>query len=285
MKKSFPTAKDAVLIVFGLVLIEYLIAFYLATKGIRWESGNPIVYTFITISALTMLLFWLLPKMGLAFSQLFHGPVHSLSTLLILTMLPITLVIVGLHILLVDFANLYYLIFPDETFFTQTFQKLTSGGIYSIIAICLVAPIVEEILFRGVFLRSFLRQYTPTKAILLSAILFSLAHVNPAQFVLALVLGVFSGWLYYRSYSLWPSIICHILFNSLSFIVPASGIKIVGYTHYPSNQIEFMDLSVVLFGLCCVLVGYKLLKVVLVGQTDNNQNTSPVQNDNSDLNH
>lgn len=85
-----------------------------------------------------------------------------------------------------------------------------------IITAVLAAPFLEEILLRGIVLDGFLKQYSPTKAIVWSAVLFGVMHLVPVQVVNAFVLGLVLGWLYYRTGSLWPGICLHFVNNALS---------------------------------------------------------------------
>ena len=66
-------------------------------------------------------------------------------------------------------------------------------------------------MFRGVILRGFLARYKPVTAILVSSLLFGLLHMNPYQFVAAMILGVIFAWLVLRTGSLWPSVFGHVL--------------------------------------------------------------------------
>ncbi|WP_346779543.1 CPBP family intramembrane glutamic endopeptidase [Burkholderia sp. Ac-20345] len=84
---------------------------------------------------------------------------------------------------------------------------------------CLVAPVLEEMLFRGIMLRSFLRQYPPGTAIAHSAAVFGLAHLNVYQFVLAFGIGLLIGKLYAATRSLLPGILLHAFYNTIVVIV------------------------------------------------------------------
>ena len=92
--------------------------------------------------------------------------------------------------------------------------RMMEAGLPSVVTICVLAPVVEEMLFRGIFLRSFLHRYGPWTAILLSSLLFGLVHFDPGHVVLATLLGIALGWLYYATRSLWPSVIAHAFQNS-----------------------------------------------------------------------
>lgn len=84
--------------------------------------------------------------------------------------------------------------------------------------IALLAPLVEELIFRGAILRALLekikRQWV---AIAISALFFSLIHANPAQMPFAFVAGLFLGWTYYRTGSILPGVAYHWINNSIAF--------------------------------------------------------------------
>ena len=91
------------------------------------------------------------------------------------------------------------------------------------VAIVLVAPIVEELLFRGVLLRSLQRRFSTPVAVFLSALAFGAAHIPGGGQAYALVpglvlLGLVSGVLAARSGDLTRSICLHVGFNFLSWL-------------------------------------------------------------------
>ena len=99
-----------------------------------------------------------------------------------------------------------------------------SRNVFGIIAIAVMAPLVEELLFRGAIEGHFLQTgKRPSMAILLSALIFGLIHVNPAQVPFAFCLGLVFGWLYYRTGSIIPGMIGHFLNNSLATIAMATS--------------------------------------------------------------
>lgn len=84
----------------------------------------------------------------------------------------------------------------------------------SILAV-VVAPIGEEILFRGVILTGLLHKLSAGRAILLSTVLFGAAHANLTQFPVSLVLGLSLGWLFVRTRSIGLCIALHLLHNAI----------------------------------------------------------------------
>jgi len=85
-----------------------------------------------------------------------------------------------------------------------------------VLAAVLAAPILEEILFRGVLLDGLLKHYSPTKAILWSGFFFGFIHFIPAQALNAMFIGFALGWLYYRTRSLTLCIFLHFVNNLIS---------------------------------------------------------------------
>ena len=92
------------------------------------------------------------------------------------------------------------------------------NGVFSFIAIVIAAPVIEELIFRGIILNGLLRRYSPVRSIILSSILFGIVHLNPWQFVSALIIGIFSGWVYYRTRKLSLSILIHLVNNLVAFV-------------------------------------------------------------------
>lgn len=109
---------------------------------------------------------------------------------------------------------------PDSI--RMIFEKFLSGSslVDSLIATTVLAPLCEEFLCRGMMLRGMLEHLSPTKAILWSAFLFALIHLNPWQAIPAFALGAFFGWVYWKSRSIWLVIFLHFV-NNFSAILLA----------------------------------------------------------------
>ncbi|MDB5042472.1 MAG: putative metal-dependent rane protease [Candidatus Eremiobacteraeota bacterium] len=98
--------------------------------------------------------------------------------------------------------------------------KATHGNVIYVFAAfaCVLAPFVEELVFRGFLLNAFLRYTPPPLAILLSALCFGAAHFSPSAFVPLAGGGVVLGFVYYRTGSLTASMIAHAGFNLFSIV-------------------------------------------------------------------
>lgn len=105
---------------------------------------------------------------------------------------------------------------PMSDGFKELFEKAFSDQDPRILFISasILAPLLEELLCRGVILRGMLTQMKPWKAILWSAFLFAVLHANPWQGIAAIMMGSFIGWIYYRTHSLWSCIFIHFVNNT-----------------------------------------------------------------------
>mgnify|MGYP002563517163 CR=1 FL=1 len=81
---------------------------------------------------------------------------------------------------------------------------------------CAAAPIVEELVFRGI-IQQLARPLGERQAVALQAVLFAVQHRGPAGMVYALVCGLVLGTLRSRTGSVWPGMLLHTLNNLLVF--------------------------------------------------------------------
>lgn len=91
----------------------------------------------------------------------------------------------------------------------------------SMAVMALLAPLVEEAVFRGLLYGWVAGRWGTTIAWLVSSILFAAAHVEPAHALLVLPLGLWFGWLRRRTDSLWPSLVAHMVNNGLAVAAAA----------------------------------------------------------------
>ncbi len=89
------------------------------------------------------------------------------------------------------------------------------GIAVTIIYGCIIAPITEELFFRGMLLKVFSRA-NQRFAIVATAVFFGLAHGNLAQFMLAFLLGIFLAHIDLKHNSILPSVLVHIFLNTIS---------------------------------------------------------------------
>ena len=100
--------------------------------------------------------------------------------------------------------------------FTYVYQVLIA--LFSII---IIAPLFEEILFRGLIMNEFLKIMRPWAAIVLQALFFGVAHFSIFQSSFAIVVGVIPGIVYFKTQSIKSVAVCHGVFNFTAFFSEA----------------------------------------------------------------
>jgi hypothetical protein len=98
--------------------------------------------------------------------------------------------------------------------FVALFEQLSSPWLLLVGGI-VVAPVVEELFFRGFVFAGLRERYGWRRAALLSAGLFAVIHLQPLAVIPIFVLGTVFAYLYHRSGSIWPAVIMHVLTNGV----------------------------------------------------------------------
>ncbi len=138
----------------------------------------------------------------------FRFAVPKLKLILVLIPLTVAMGFVG--------EQIAYLV-PGTEALEELMQDMLFPSFFTFITIVFLAPLLEELLFRGIILKGFLNHMSPRSSIFWSALLFGLVHMIPAQAASAFVAGLLIGWLYYRTRSLWACIFVHFMNNLLSY--------------------------------------------------------------------
>lgn len=223
-RDNFPNAVEAVFLMACLFALEFLIGTALLdARDVLGVDPQDLVGS-ITVLANGLLFTALVRYSGTGYAQIFHASRASVAAVLGLLTLPILCLVPALVLAMQAVELVLVDLFPMSSAQEAAFERMTSSGVISVLLVCLVAPVVEEMLFRGVMLRSFLRQYPRWPAIVGSALLFGLAHMNVYQFAVGLLIGTVSGWLYERTLSLWPSIVLHGSYNTALMVAYAPGV-------------------------------------------------------------
>lgn len=110
-------------------------------------------------------------------------------------------------------------VIPTPENLNQIITDMIQMPIFAFITIVVLAPLLEELLFRGIILDGYLKNYSPVNSILISAFLFALIHGNLAQGIGAFVMGILTGLLYWRTKSLLLCIALHFTNNLTAFLV------------------------------------------------------------------
>ena len=164
-----------------------------------------------------------------------------------------------LYSVLLVFASMFALNIFVQSFELENLleEQLTalSHNVVGALTISVFAPLLEEVLFRGAIQGYMMRHFKPWTAIICSALVFGLIHMNPVQIVYATCLGIIFGWIYYRTGSLLPVILGHILNNGFATIVTLSGVEEESITSADTTEKLIM-------GLVFIVATFVALKLV-----------------------
>lgn len=181
---------DFLLLYFDQTYIDRFIAFLvfflilLFAFIINWKKGNAISYSFRLPTDLSII---------------------TLSVILVIALQ------IGINTVLSNgINNLLNYHYPLKNPF-----KDTNFALFSTV---LLAPFFEELIFRGTILKGFLSNYSVFKSIIFSTAIFGLIHYAPATVVCAILLGLFFGWLYYKTGSVALTILLHAIANLTALV-------------------------------------------------------------------
>ncbi len=133
---------------------------------------------------------------------------------------------------------------------TEAFDEMFIDPIIAFVSICVIAPVFEEVIYRGIILEQLSKKYSPAKAIVTSAVIFGLIHFNLHQSVNAFFIGLIIGFIYIKTNSLLLCIFWHFINNFLVFV---SSIYI---TETVSNVVPTVSIFQLVLGIILLIASY-----------------------------
>ena len=120
---------------------------------------------------------------------------------------------------------------------------MVASPLMQLLSVGLVAPVMEEILFRGFILGELKKEMHPWVAIAISSLLFGVVHGTPLGIIYATCLGILLGWLSVKFNSIVPSLLFHMAYNctqaysdGISFIAAVIAIPIIVFEIIDINK-------------------------------------------------
>lgn len=160
---------------------------------------------------------------------------------------------------------------PDNM--KDVFEQMMNNPL-GIISIVVMAPLVEELLFRGAIQGHLMRKWKmPYLGIVVSSLIFGVVHGNPAQIPFAFVVGMALGWMYYLTGSLVPGILMHFINNGSSVLLyslsgnpDATMISSLG----ENGALALAVAGIVLTVVCIFIIRKKVVKEPVQWNEENN---------------
>lgn len=186
-----------------------------------------------------------------------------------------------------------FLVAGNQHAVSDTFSPITSNGeggstvlqaMLLVFQLSIMAPVLEEFWFRGV-IQTGLSKFGNGYAIVVSAILFGIAHGNVHQFSYATMMGILVGYVRYASGSLLATTIIHAIINSIAailLVIISSEPVVNGMNHMqegiPMTGTEKGMIALLTTYTIVVLIFMIIGMVSAINKLKNNKLYRPIQN-------
>ncbi len=225
IKKIPWTYLDIFFFIFIELLVFYLLIPFLGSFSIENETTKSLFITglYLVQSAITLVIlyFFTVYKYKISFKDFGFNKIPLLkSTGYVFMMWVTTILTLGL----VSGVILYFYGTEIPGFIGQKehlsiYGDNPIGRIGLIFSAFIIAPIVEEIVFRGFIMQGLMKYISPLSAILITSIVFSILHFEFLSIIPIFIIGSMLGWIYYKQKSLWGALMFHAINNGFALIV------------------------------------------------------------------
>jgi membrane protease YdiL (CAAX protease family) len=218
-KKYYPTILGAIHLIVLYTFIQTVVDFPLAI--LDYYNGtdylyHPIKKIILGLGSNLFIFYFAWKNAGVPLQELF--PFKAFNILLII---PVAFFLWAAQNLIGEVNIVLDKLLPPPSWFWELFNKIFEndyGIAGAILKVVVIAPIVEELIFRGVIMHGLMRNYSRITAVLVSALLFALFHLNPWQFPATFILGLVLGILMVRTRNIILCILGHAINNGLVLI-------------------------------------------------------------------
>ena len=217
--KYYPTILGAIHLIVLYIFIQTIVDFPLAL--LDYYNGtdylyNPIKKILLGLGSTVFIFYFAYRWAGTPLKKFF--PAKSFN---ILVLIPVLVFLWAAQNLIGEVNNALDKVLPPPAWFWELFNKIFESdyGVYgAILKVAIMAPIIEELIFRGVIMHGLMRNYSKFTSIFVSALMFALFHLNPWQFPATFVLGLLLGILMVRTRNIYLCILGHAINNGLVLI-------------------------------------------------------------------
>jgi uncharacterized protein len=214
--RYYPTVLQAIHLVILYIFIQTLVDFPLAVIDYYKDTNylyNPLKKIILGVGSVIFILWYGFRKTGNPLSEVF--PLKKFNIFLIFLLF---LFFLGVQQWLNVVNKWMDIAIPPPAWFWEMFDKIFENdyGFWgAFMKVVVVAPVVEELIFRGVIMHGLMRNYSKGTAVFFSGLLFALFHLNPWQFPATFVLGMILGWVMIRTRNIGLCITGHAINNFL----------------------------------------------------------------------
>ena len=268
----YPSITDSIILCvliafFQIVMGISIVIFEIIYKQIDTSDISLIISFLIVLTSMVSVAIVLLigfKKSERKFNEVFKFNAVSpfLWMAAIVFMIGFVIVMSGLNNLLIHILPVLKLS-RNQSNALETLASSKQIFIIAVIFVGILPAFIEEMFFRGLVLGSLNINYSKKKAIIISALLFGIIHLNLLQFLTAFIIGLFAAWICINTNSILLCIYMH-LFNNVLFTIIAryqNLIPLEGGNAMNAEIIKFQPLWLDLTGLAIFGLGIYLLKI------------------------
>jgi len=256
-QKYYPTVLQAIHLLILYIFIQTVVDFPLAMIDYFKDTEylyHPIKKIALGVGSTLFILIYGYRKTKAPFLDVF--PVKFFNPLIVI---PVVTFLWAMQNLLEIPSAILDKYLPAPDWFWEMFNKIFEGDFGwwgAFMKVAVVAPIVEELIFRGLILQGFRRNYNALTAVFMSALLFALFHLNPWQFPATFVLGLLLGWIMLRTNNILLAIIGHSINNFLVLLSLTFWKEIHSSAFYlmEKGKIYLISLLIVLLSLSLIFL-------------------------------
>ena len=217
--KHYPTIMGAIHLIVLYTFIQTIVDFPLAL--LDYYNGtdylyNPIKKIALGVGSNIFILYYAYRRAGVKLKELL--PYQSFNVLILI---PVLFFLWAAQNMIGEVNVALDKVLPPPAWFWELFNKIFESdyGIYgAILKVVIMAPVIEELIFRGVIMHGLMRNYSKFTAVFVSALMFALFHLNPWQFPATFILGLVLGILMLRTRNIYLCILGHAINNGLVLV-------------------------------------------------------------------
>lgn len=251
----------AVMMLAGSIGIAFLGGMYMTVKGIPADKMESFFTAWMNGEGSLVVTLFIYIGFAIVFGLLYYffvyrkkkGTVRIKEGLCLKNTVTICVMAVagqGVSLLIITIINL---VSPKSI---ENYVQLTSNMDFSktnpaliILSACIMAPIAEELLFRGMVYTSLRKGFSIVWATIFTAVIFSAYHMNIVQFIYIIPFGIASCLIYERTQTIFSVMLFHLVYNSSTFVLQAAGSLMEGV-----SGLIFTVLCVPVFIICIIKV-------------------------------
>jgi uncharacterized protein len=261
--KIYPTIKNSIFLCLIIMGIQILLGIIIGVLKLIFKIYDDSFAMGVLTVFSSIVSFGVALIIGFKETKRKFNEIFKLNRVSLFLWIATVVFITGFTIVTSETDNVLNYFLPPPEKFRYLFDTLLAGQplIISIIAIGIIPAFTEELFFRGLILDGLKNNYSKRKAIIVSALLFGIIHLNPWQFYSGFIFGLIAAWICIETNSILLCLFIHFFNNTLYTIVVRyrEFIPIKGFNSNFSALAEFQPLWFDLTGLAIFIIGTIML--------------------------